>query len=238
MTLPLLAALALLAAPSVRAAEPALLNDVKVESRRVVLRLSRPVAFRAKAEADPPKLLITFSDADIKGEERDIATTKGVPRWVSTARASEGGLPAVRVTIHLDSPRDYDPAWAGSDLTLTFKGPPPQATAPAEAPKAAPRAKASAAEPEPASADAPPPPPAKRRRAFRVQLGSFPEEKSALKLKAEFEHLLDPLEVLTAQVAGKTVHRVAMGPFPDRAAAQAALEKAAAQGQKGIITRD
>lgn len=238
MTLTLLTALAFLTAPSARAAEPALLNDVKVESRRVVLKLSRPVAFRAKAEAEPPKLLITFSDTDVKGEERDIATTKGIPRWVSTARAAENGLPAVRVTIHLDSARDYDPVWSGSDLTLTFKGPPPQATATAEPPKGAPRAKPAAAEPEPAAADAPPPPAAKRRRAFHVQLGSFPDEKAAHKLKAEFEHLLDPLEVLTAQVAGKTYHRVSMGPFPDRAAAQAALEKAAAQGQKGIITRD
>lgn len=222
---------ALLLVPAARAAEPALLNDVKVESRRVVLKLSRPAGFRAKAEADPPKLMVTFSDTDIKGEERDIATTRGIPRWVSTARATENGMPAARVTIHLDSPRDYLPTWSGNDLVLEFKGPPPQPEA-----KAPPAEDAPAA--EPATAAAPARKAAARGRAYRVQIGSFPEEKAALQLKSEYEHLLDPLEVIAAKVGGKTYYRVAIGPFPDRPAAKAALGKAEAQGQKGIITRD
>lgn len=224
---PALLTVLLFLSPSAPAAEPAHLNDIKVEARRVVLKLSRPVAFRSKAEADPPKLMITLSDTDIVGDEKDLSMSKGVARWVSSARAEENGVPATRVTVHLDSPRDYTPTWSGNDLSLEFKGGPPVAEPPPPAPES------EAAPPKPAKAAK-----AAAKRSYRVQLGSFPEEKAAQKLKSEFEHLLDPLEVLKADVGGKTVYRVAMGPFPDRAAAAAALEKAAAQGQKGILTRD
>lgn len=227
MTQALLAVLVTLI-PSARAAEPAHLNDIKVEARRVVLKLSRPAAFRSKAESDPPKLMITLSDTDIVGDEKDISMSKGIARWVSSARAEENGVPATRVTVHLDSPRDYTPSWSGNDLSLEFKGGPPVVEAPAPQQEAEPNP----AKPPKASA------PAAAKRSYRVQLGSFPDEKVAQKLKSEFEHLLDPLEVLKADVGGKAVYRVAMGPFPNRAAAAAALEKAAAQGQKGIITRD
>ena len=231
MTPTLLAALLPLL-PSARAAEPARLNDIKVEARRVVLKLSRPAAFRSKAEADPPKLMITLSDTAIVGEEKDISMSKGIPRWVSSAISEENGVPATRVTIHLDSPRAYAPVWSGNDLVLEFKGGPPSAEAAAPPPETeVPPAKAAKA---PAAAK----PAAASKRSFRVQLGSFPEEKAAQRLKSEFEHLLDPLEVLKADVGGKAVYRVAMGPFSDRASAAAALDKAAAQGQKGIITKD
>lgn len=236
MTPLLLAAFSLLAPPSARAAEPAHLKDIKVEARRVVLKLSRPAAFRAKAEADPPKLMITLSDTDIVGDEKDISMSKGMARWVSSARSEENGVPATRVTVHLDSARDYSPVWSGTDLVLEFKGAPPAAEEAAPEPAAPPKQKPAAA-PTPAAA------PAEAKaagatRAFRVQLGSFPEEKTAQKLKSEFDHLLDPLEVRKADVGGKTVYRVTMGPFPNRPAAAAAQAKAAAQGQKGIITRD
>lgn len=227
---PLLIAALLMRPPAVRAAEPAHLNDIKVEARRVVLKLSRPAAFRSKAEADPPKLMITLSDTDIVGEEKDISMSKGIPRWVSSSLAEENGVPATRVTVHLDSARDYAPTWSGNDLILEFKGAPPAAEAPAPEPEAAPKPAPKAAKAAPAKLAA--------KRAYRVQLGSFPDEKAAQKLQGEFEHLLDPLEVLKADVGGKTVYRVAMGPFPDRAAAKAALDKAAAQGQSGIITKD
>lgn len=230
MTPPFLALLLSLA-PAVHA-EPALLKDIKVESRRVTLKLSKPAMFRSKAEAEPPKLMVTLSDTDIDGDEKDISTSKGMARWVSSARSEENGVPATRVTIHLDSARDYAPVWSGNDLVLEFKGAPPAASEPApeERPAPPPAAKAAPAAAAPKAAAA--------KRSYWVQLGSFPDEKAAQRLKLEFDHLLDPLEIRTAAVGGKTVHRVAMGPFPDRPAAAAALDKAAKQGQKGIITRD
>lgn len=237
MTPLLLAAFALFAPPSSRAAEPARLKDIKVEARRVVLKLTKPAAFRAKAEADPPKLMITLSDTDIVGDEKDISMSKGMARWVSSARSEENGVPATRVTVHLDSARDYSPVWSGNDLVLEFKGAPPEAEADAPEPAAPPKPKPAAAKP-PAAAPAAAKAAAVATRAFRVQLGSFPEEKTAQKMKSEFDHLLDPLEVRKADVGGKTVYRVTMGPFPTRPAAAAAQAKAAAQGQKGIIIRD
>ncbi|TBR21211.1 SPOR domain-containing protein [bacterium] len=220
-----LLALTLLASAA-RAGEPALLKDIKVEGRRVVLKLSRPSAFRSKAEADPPKLSITFSDTDIVGDEKDIALTRGMARWVSSSRAEEGGVPATRVTVHLDSARDYAPVWSGNDLVLEFKGPPPDDAEPAEeAPKAKPAAKAAA-------------PKAAPKRSFRVQLGSFPEEAEAQKLKGEAAPQLGGVEVLKAEVGGKTFYRVSMGPYPTRAAAAAALKKAADAGRQGIVTKD
>ncbi|TPW19984.1 MAG: hypothetical protein FD126_2142 [Elusimicrobia bacterium] len=234
MTPLLLAVCVLSVTAPARAAEPALLKDIRVEARRVVLKLSRPAAFRSKAEAAPPKLMITLSDTDIDGDEKDISMSKGMARWVSSARSEENGVPATRVTVHLDSARDYSPVWSGNDLVLEFKGAPPAAEEPAPDPEAAPAPKAAPAAPTPPA----PPKAAAAKRAFWVQLGSFPEEAAAKRLKLEFEHLLDPLEVRKAAVGGKTVHRVAMGPFPDRPSASAALDKAAKQGQKGIITRD
>lgn len=225
----LLAVLVLAFPAQARAAEPAMLKDIRVESRRVILKLSRPAMFRSKAEAEPPKLMITLSDTDIDGDEKDISMSKGMARWVSSARSEENGVPATRVTVHLDSARDYAPVWSGNDLVLEFKGaaPTPEAAAPEEEPAPPPPAKA-----------APAPKAAAPKRMFWVQLGSFPEEKSAERLKTEFAHLLEPLGVRKASVGGKTVHRVAMGPFPNRPAAVAALDQAAKQGQKGIITRD
>ena len=231
MTRLLLAALLVPVLAPAATAEPALLKDIKVESRRVVLKLSKPAMFRSKAEAEPPKLMITLSDTDIEGDEKDISMSKGMARWVSSARSEENGVPATRVTVHLDSARDYAPVWSGNDLVLEFKGAPPAAPEPAAEEDPAPPAAAKAA-PKPAAAK-----PAAAKRTFWVQLGSFPDEKAAQRLKLEFEHLLDPLEVRKAAVGGKTVHRVAMGPFPDRPTAAAALDKAAKQGQKGIITR-
>lgn len=242
MTPILLSVLVVLYAPSARAAEPALLKDIKVETRRVTLKLSKPAGFRSKAEADPPKLMITLSDTDIAGDEKDISMSKGMARWVSSARSEENGVPATRVTVHLDEARDYTPTWAGNDLILDFKGAPPAAEAEApEAAKPPPSPKPTPAKAAKVAKAAPAPPAAPvaaKKRAFWVQLGSFPDEKAAQRLKTEFDHLLDPLEIRKAEVGGKAVHRVAMGPFPDRPAAAAALAKAAAQSQKGIITRD
>lgn len=235
MTRLLLAALLVPVIAPAASAEPALLKDIKVESRRVVLKLSKPAMFRSKAEAEPPKLMITLSDTDIEGDEKDISMSKGMARWVSSARSEENGVPATRVTVHLDSARDYAPVWSGNDLVLEFKGTPPAAAEPAAEAGPAPTP---AAKPAPAAPAAAAPKRAAAKRTFWVQLGSFPDEKAAQRLKLEFEHLLDPLEVRMAAVGGKTVHRVAMGPFPDRPTAAAALDKAAKQGQKGIITRD
>lgn len=239
MATTLLAVLLLLPSAPARAGEPAVLKDIKVEARRVVLKLSKPAAFRSKAEAEPPKLTVTFSDTDIAGDEKDISASKGMARWVSSARSEEGGVPATRITVHLDMARDYAPVWSGNDLTLEFKGPPPADDgAEAEAPKAARAPKPAAKPADPAKPAAPAPAAAARTRSFRVQLASFPAEAEAQKLKAEVAAKLPGVEVVKAEVGGKAFYRVSMGPYPDRRAAAAALEKAAAAGREGIITKD
>lgn len=218
LSLPLCALVA-----SAAAAKPAVLEEVGLEPGWVILQMSRPAGYRTQAQGST--LVVTFSDAEVSPDVRELSSAGGMVRKVNAVNAEEDGVSLARVTIELDMVRDYMPAWNGKELTLELKGPPAAAPAApaapaAAAPRAAPAAKAAA------------------KKAFRVQLGSFAKEAQAARLKTSLGTGLGPLEVVRAETAGKTVYRVVLGPFDGKPAAKAAMEKAAAQGHAGLLVRE
>ena len=88
-----------------------------------------------------------------------------------------------------------------------------------------------AAKPEPPRKAAP------GRRTFWVQFSSLPDEEGAVRVRGQLEPALGKLEIRRAEVLGKSVFRVLLGPYADRQEAKAALDKAAAAGKAGLLIR-
>lgn len=228
---------AVLAAPV--HAQPALVQGVRIEPGKAVVRLSKPAGFSTKSDPAKASVVVTLSGADIPEEEPNVTKLSGMVRWVSANKVE--GTDQVRITIRLDQDRPFTLSYAGSDLVLVFGGPPPAepkkpAPPKSEPPKAEPP-KPEAPKPPPAKADAPKP--ARPSRGFRVQLASRPDEEDAIFLKERYQETLKmKLELREGTAGGKTVYRVSHGPFPDRAAAQAFVDKAKAAGLEAIVVKD
>lgn len=243
-TLPFLAVLGLCAAPA--AAGPAVVKGIRIDAEQVVLSLSKPAGFRSRLEGPPAALVLTLDDAELSSRAKAVAGVSGLVRGVTTSQSVEGGVPRARITILLDTARNYSPVWHGNDLTVELQSvmlvkttpaaaePEPAAAAkPEPAKTAAPAAKAAPAKKAAAAGKGAPPAPG-----YWVQFASLPGEESAVKERGQLEGALGKLEIRRAQVAGKPVFRVLLGPYADRPAAKAALDKAAAQGKKGFVIRD
>ena len=120
---------------------------------------------------------------------------------------------------------------------------------PAPAERTAPRPSTAASgrkPPEPAVAPAPTsapaptptPAPASASREYRVQAGSFREKKEADRLRASLALGGFESRIQTRDTAGGTRHRVILGPFRGRDAAEAAKARLrAAQGIDALIVR-
>lgn len=203
------------------AAEPAVVEDIGIEPGWILIQLSKPAGYRTMA--DGSTLTITLSDTEISSQVKDLASAGGMVRKVTASRVDEGGQANTRIAIEFDIPRDYAPSWNGKELTIELKGPPPVEAPEIPTPKPIPPKKAVRIS---------------TKRTYRVQLGSFPDEPQAVKFKAALAPAVGPAEIMRAEVAGKAVYRVVLGPFANRPAAKTALETAAAQGHNGVLTKD
>lgn len=119
--------------------------------------------------------------------------------------------------------------------------PPPSTTPPRPATAAA---RPSAAPARPSTAASTPPPrapaavPASDPREYRVQVGSFREKKEADRLRASLALGGFESRIQTRDTSGGTRHRVMLGPFQGREAAEAAKARLrAAQGIDALIVR-
>lgn len=92
--------------------------------------------------------------------------------------------------------------------------------------------------PTPAPAPIPTPAPASASREYRVQAGSFREKKEADRLRASLALGGFESRIQTRDTAGGTRHRVMLGPFRGRDAAEEAKARLrAAQGIDALIVR-
>ena len=92
--------------------------------------------------------------------------------------------------------------------------------------------------PAPTPAPTPTPAPASASREYRVQAGSFREKKEADRLRASLALGGFESRIQTRDTAGGTRHRVMLGPFRGRDAAEAAKARLrAAQGIDALIVR-
>ncbi|WP_294266737.1 SPOR domain-containing protein [uncultured Sphingomonas sp.] len=170
---------------------------------------------------------------------RQLGVDAGAPVRVRGARPSPPDVAALRngqpATARLDAPpvllvglRKELPALGGASVprpaspVATPPAPKPQAARPKPEPKALPeRAPAAAPTPKPAIATRPKPAPTS---GWAVQVAALSSEPNARALAAQLGGRVS--------VAGK-LYRVQLGPFADRAAAEAARAAAARRGQAG-----
>ena len=71
--------------------------------------------------------------------------------------------------------------------------------------------------------------------AFAVQLGSFSSRESADKLASDVRRAGFDSSVTPVESGGRRLHRVRVGPVPDRAAAEALAARLAARGHRGTV---
>ncbi|MBI4424195.1 MAG: SPOR domain-containing protein [Elusimicrobia bacterium] len=120
MLLGWLSAACVAAASSARAqaADYAVLQDVQVLGRRVVLKLSRPAGFRTAMQPTPPALVVTLEETEIAQVAREKSAISAVVEGLESSQVRIDGVPRARVTIRLDAIRAYTPLWSGGDLVL------------------------------------------------------------------------------------------------------------------------
>ncbi|MBI3300316.1 MAG: SPOR domain-containing protein [Elusimicrobia bacterium] len=218
------------------AAEPAVLEYVEAESGWVILKASRPVGYRSKT--DGANIIFIVGDVTLGPDAKDQEGSGGMVQSIAVSPFDDGGVPSALVRIHLDIERSYAAAWKENELTVELQDPVPGAIPVPKAPVKAKAAKPAAPKASEAALPRDSARSAAAGKGFRVQLASFPSEAQAAKFKAELGADLGASEVVRAVAAGKVVYRATLGPFPDRAAAKAALDKASAGGRDGIIIRD
>ena len=108
--------------------------------------------------------------------------------------------------------------------------PPPPAPAPRPAPAAEEKPRAAAASPAPARA-------APGEGAWAVQVGSFGSRDNADKLRRQLSGKGFPVFLMEIESGGRTLHRVRVGPYAERAGADEAARRLAAAGTGGTVVR-
>jgi cell division septation protein DedD len=118
------------------------------------------------------------------------------------------------------------------DLSEQAEVPPPAVEAPAPTPT--PASPASIPASSPASTAAPPSPVAAPETGYFVQIGVFSNPASANRLATELRK--KKFAVVVTKIDGaKPLHRVRVGPEPDRKAAEALAKRLASAGHKGSV---
>ena len=136
----------LLAAGSARAATPvSQISGVEaVAGGKLAIHGSQKPTFTAFKLAEPPRLVVDLTGADVTALPHSVAVTLPGVLGVSTAQFDEGGRKVARLVVALDGDVRYDVAAQGNDLVVSIGGKAEQ-TAPAAAPAAAQMRKSAAA---------------------------------------------------------------------------------------------
>ncbi len=135
-----------LAAGSARAATPvSQISGVEaVAGGKLAIHGSQKPTFTAFKLAEPPRLVVDLTGADVTALPHSVAVTLPGVLGVSTAQFDEGGRKVARLVVALDGDVRYDVAAEGNDLLVSIGGKAEQ-TAPAAAPAAAQMRKSAAA---------------------------------------------------------------------------------------------
>ena len=186
-------------------------------------------ADNAQADAPPPDIAPEFgnaledartvADAD-KGTGEDSSTSKQASSSTSSQTATSSTPKPAPVTTAAVAPAKASPAPQPAAKPEPKPAPKPE---PAPAAKPAPKP-----EPKPA-ASAPPPevsdkPALATRGDWLVQVGSYSNQANAESMRKKLEGKGYRVIVTTAQVSGKSYHRVRVGPYPTKPDASGAAE--------------
>jgi DedD protein len=144
--------------------------------------------------------------------------------------------PAAGPPVSLHTGNDADPVPPRPDSGAVQRQ--PAETATSDAPAQTARRIEQPAQPAPRPAPQPAPPPAAGGdSAWTVQVGSFSQAENAEGLRRRLaEQGFDAFVSRVATDAG-TMHRVRVGPVPDRGAAERLLARLSAAGQQGRVVR-
>lgn len=154
--------------------------------------------------------------SDRPGATRPITRTESPPATAARPAAREEGKPAAPEPVA--SPPDRQSA------------PEP---APKPAPKPTPVAEPSPSSPAPAARNTPKTPPA--QGGWAVQIGSFGSRDNANRLQKQLEGQGFSVFQMPIVSGGRTLHRVRVGPYAERGAADAAARRLAAGGTAGKV---
>lgn len=155
----LLRAAILFALPAAFSASPAraasaVLQDVQVNGPQVILKLSRPVGYRAGRKA--AAVILTLDDTEVSSVVREKAVVGRFVAGIEALPVTQDNVQAARVVVKLDRARDFTTVWAGSDLVLQIKEPAaPERRAPAAPAPPAAKPPAAAGPAQPAAPEAP-----------------------------------------------------------------------------------
>ena len=168
------------------------------------------------------------------GESEDASRPPDSPR---TSFDFYDLLPKKEITV--DEPAPSSSEGRPQARPPSIPPPPPRSapTRPPPAPAASTGGTSTPPQPPPAPSAAPSPAPANAR--YGVQAGSFREKDEADRLRASL--ILEGMEprIRTSRTANGTWHRVVLGPYQDRAAAETARSRLhGARGIDGRIVRE
>lgn len=225
---------ALVAAAGLARAEHAVLEDVSVTAKNVTLRFSRPVGFRASTTVKPPAIVLTFDETRISDWVKEKSVASALVAGISALPVTTAEGEKARVIIKLAKARDFNPTWDGNTMKLELTE--PKGGAPAAPPSKGPAA--ATPSPEKVPATKPAKPAAKGDPKYWVQVGSFPDEATAVDLKKKVEGKAGPVEIRKVDVGGKPMFKVLVGPAQPRPAAQKQLGILKGFGHPGFLYKE
>ncbi len=218
--------------------EPDLQTDLRKRARRrllgaIALALTAAIVLPVVMDHEPRP---PAQDIVVRIPPRDNA-----PPLAPPARSDAGEVEVVIPPAPPDT-ESVAPARTESQIPAPVAKPAVPVTLPAAvAPPPAPAAVKPAAQKSPDAASAPAPAPAApavagKAPAFALQLGVFSDASNVEKLRARAKEIGLPTFTENVKLAdGQTRTRVKVGPFPNRAAAEAAQRKLEAAGLRSMI---
>ena len=192
----------LLVAGSARAATPvSQISGVEaVAGGKLAIHGSQKPTFTAFKLAEPPRLVVDLTGADVTALPHSVAVTLPGVLGVSTAQFDEGGRKVARLVVALDGDVRYDVAAQGNDLLVSIGGKAEQA-APAAAPGPAPKNAAAQAGSDTVSAA-----PAEVASATAVSAAADPNLVLTREDKKDVKHPAHKLGAVTVSTLGGKAH--------------------------------
>ena len=222
-------------------AEPATLLDYQVMAKQVTLKLSRPVGFRASATVNPPAVVLTLEDARIAPAVNEKSVASAMVAGIAALPLTSADGDSARVIIKLAKRKDFTTTMNGNDIVVDLIDPTGAApAAPPAAEKAAPAETpvVEKAVPESVPATTPAKAPAKKAVKWLVQVGVFSDQAKADELKKDLDSEETTVDVRKAEVGGKAMYRVLVGPSRSRAEAQALATRLKELGHAGLLYKE
>jgi DedD protein len=186
-----------------------------------------PMFFSGKANKGASEQSVSLKIPDQPDAQLKTTTLAVGP---DSASANAGGNDPDRVaTVDVDAGKPPQPASAASPVAVTASHPAPAFSA--QKPAAKPALPANVAQVPPKAAPAPEPQPvsanpgAAANAVYAINLGTYAERDNADKLIAKLVKQGFAAHSESAAINGKPATRVVVGPYPDRAAAEAARLK-------------